>query len=87
MSLAEQGIDIEFHYIGETLDPMTTSGNCKILPSTTCATCPKLDYLLVGGPKPDYFLNVPPMLARFMCERAKEVSGFFTTRSRSPLWS
>jgi transcriptional regulator GlxA family with amidase domain len=77
--VAEAGIDIEFHYIGETMEPMTSTANAKIMPSTTCATCPKLDYLLVGGPAPSFFHNIPPVFANFMRERAEEVKGFFTT--------
>ena len=77
--LAEKGIDIEFHYIGESMEPMKSTANCYIQPSTTCATCPKLDYLLVGGPEPDFFLNIPPVFVNFMRERLEEVKGFFTT--------
>lgn len=78
--LAEHAIDIEFHYIGgETLDPVATTGNFRIAPTTTCADCPKLDYLLVGGPDPNFFLNVPKVFADFMRDRAGEVKAFFTT--------
>lgn len=79
LDLAGHGIDIQFHYIGESMEPMAGTANCKIQPSTTCASCPKLDYLLVGGPWPDFFRNVPTVYANFMLERAKEVKSFFTT--------
>ncbi|KAJ9615196.1 hypothetical protein H2200_001270 [Cladophialophora chaetospira] len=80
MDLAERGIDIEFHYIGgESLEPAVSSAHCKIQPSTTCATCPKLDYLLIGGPEPNFFLNLPPVFANFLRERVDEVKGIFTT--------
>ena len=79
LELAERGIDIEFHYIGESMEPMTSTANCKIQPSTTCATCPKLDYLLIGGPEPKFFLNLPPVWANFLRERVDEVKGLFTT--------
>jgi putative intracellular protease/amidase len=80
-SLAAKGIDIEFHHIGETMDPVTHTGNFKSTPTTTCATCPKLDYLLIGGPEPAYLQNIPPVMAAFMRERALEVKTFFTTCS------
>jgi transcriptional regulator GlxA family with amidase domain len=80
-SLVAKGIDIEFHHIGETMDPVTHTGNFKSTPTTTCATCPKLDYLLVGGPEPAYLQNISPVMAAFMRERALEVKTFFTTCS------
>lgn len=51
-ALADKAIDIEFHYIGETMDPVGLTAGAKWLPSTTCDDCPPLDYLLVGGPDP-----------------------------------
>ncbi|MCJ1313958.1 hypothetical protein MMC25_007638 [Agyrium rufum] len=75
----DRGYDIEIHYIGATMEPVAATGDCKIQPSTTCATCPKLDYLLVGGPLPDFFLNIPPVYAEFMRDRAEELKAFFTT--------
>lgn len=78
--LAERGLDVEFHYIGgETLEPALSTANCRILPTTTCADCPRLDYLLVGGPEPEFFMNIPKVFADFMRERAEEVEIFFTT--------
>jgi transcriptional regulator GlxA family with amidase domain len=80
-SLVARGIDIEFHHIGETMDPVTHTAGFKSTPTTTCATCPKLDYLLIGGPESDYVSNISPVMADFMRERAKEVNIFFTTCS------
>lgn len=79
LGFAERGIDIEFHYIGDTMDGLTGTANCTIKPTTTCATCPKLDYLLIGGPYPDFFLNVPDVFANFIRERVDELQGVFTT--------
>ena len=77
--LADGGIDIEFLYIGATMEAIEGTASCKLLPNTTCADCPKLDYLLIGGPWPEFFLNVPPVYANFIQERAKEVKTLFTT--------
>src|SRR5258708_27191054 len=39
------------HLIWKTLDPVTTGGGLRMLPTTTLATCPKLDVICVpGGP-------------------------------------
>jgi transcriptional regulator GlxA family with amidase domain len=77
--LSDKGIDIEFHHIAETLEPETLTGNFRATPTTTFATCPPLDYLLIGGPKFDYISNVPPATAEFIRSRAKEVKILFTT--------
>jgi transcriptional regulator GlxA family with amidase domain len=80
-ALASQGIDIEFHHIGETMDPVTHTAGFRSTPTTTCATCPPLDYLLIGGPDPEYLQEMSPVMTAFMRERAKEVKIFFTTCS------
>ncbi len=80
-SLAERGIDIEFHHIGESMEPVTHTAGFKSTPTTTCATCPKLDHLLIGGPEPSFFQKMPPTIANFIRERAKEVETVFTTCS------
>ncbi|KAJ5941694.1 hypothetical protein N7516_001862 [Penicillium verrucosum] len=67
--IADRGIDIEFHHIGDGLHP----------PTTTISACPKLDYLLIGGPSPDYTKNIPPAIASFVRERVNEVKIVFTT--------
>lgn len=39
------------HLIWKTLDPVTTGGGLRMLPTTTLAACPKLDVICVpGGP-------------------------------------
>lgn len=75
--LADRGIDIEFHYIGEEV--VTLSAGFKSQPTTTLSACPKLDYLLIGGPSPDYIKEIPPAIASFVRERAAEVKVVFTT--------
>ena len=70
---------IMFHHIGPTMDIVHTTGNIRIQPTTTIKDCPKLDYLLVGGPAPEYAMNVPQGMKDFMLERSKEVKTIFTT--------
>ncbi|KAJ5837130.1 DJ-1 domain InhA-type [Penicillium robsamsonii] len=77
--IAERGVDIEFHYIGEEMNSVIHSAGFKSQPTTTVSTCPKLDYLLIGGPSPTYLNEIPPAIARFVCERADEVKTVFTT--------
>jgi cyclohexyl-isocyanide hydratase len=39
------------HLVWKTLEPVTTGGGLRMLPTTTLATCPKLDVICVpGGP-------------------------------------
>ena len=70
---------ITFHHIGPTMEAVQTTGNLHIQPTTTLKACPKLDYLLIGGPAPDYAHNVPQEMKDFMVERSKEVKTVFTT--------
>ncbi|KAJ5958030.1 uncharacterized protein N7479_005180 [Penicillium vulpinum] len=77
-AIAERGIDIEFHYIGEEMDTVVHPTGFKSLPTTTFLACPKLDYLLIGGPSLAYLEKIPPAIARFVCERAGEVKNIFT---------
>jgi transcriptional regulator GlxA family with amidase domain len=77
--LAERGIDIEFHYIGEEMEPVVHDTGFRSLPTTTISTCPRLDYLLIGGPSPNYLKAIPPAIASFVCERVNEVKIVFTT--------
>ncbi|OQE35426.1 hypothetical protein PENCOP_c013G03440 [Penicillium coprophilum] len=77
--IAERGIDIEFHYIGENMDPVLHSAGFKSKPTITIADCPKLDYLLIGGPMSSYIQDIPPAIAKFVCERVDEVKTVFTT--------
>ena len=73
----DAGVEIEFHHIGEDLSPLTLTGNYTVQPTTTYDACPPLDYLLVGGPTPDY--RLPPSFVQFVQTRAKEVKILFTT--------
>lgn len=79
--LAEQlsAPNFTLHHIGPTMEPVLTTGNLHIQPTTTLKDCPKLDYLLIGGPMPDYAHNVPQDMKDFMLERSKEVKTIFTT--------
>lgn len=70
---------ITFHHIGPTMDPVSSSGGIRFVPTATIADCPKLDYLLIGGPAPNYFLDVPEDMKKFIVERSKEVKAMFTT--------
>ena len=77
--LSDKGIDMEFHHIAETMEPVTLPANFRAQPTTTCATCPTLDYLLIGGPKFEYISNPPPVMLDFIRSRAQEVKILFTT--------
>ncbi|CAG8239894.1 unnamed protein product [Penicillium salamii] len=75
--LAQRGIDIEFHYVGD--EPVTHAAGFKSQPTVAMADCPKLDYLLIGGPSPKYIEEIPPAIANFVRERTAEVKNVFTT--------
>ena len=78
--IVEKAIDIEFHYIAPTnLDPVQHTASFRSVPSVTCADCPKLDYLLVGGPDPKYIQTMPKEFIKFLQERVGEVKTIFTT--------
>ncbi|KAE8378290.1 class I glutamine amidotransferase-like protein [Aspergillus bertholletiae] len=76
----DQGIDIDFHYLAPTMDTVITLMNgFKLLPTTTFDKCPKLDGLLLGGPGPEFWNNIPDSYVKFMRQQAEEVEYFFTT--------
>lgn len=50
-----------------------------MVPTTTITDCPKLDYLLIGGPAPSYFKDLPEDMKKFIVDRSKEVKAIFTT--------
>ncbi|EXJ78957.1 hypothetical protein A1O3_08457 [Capronia epimyces CBS 606.96] len=80
--ISERGIpEIQFHYIAATsLDPVRLyTAGFTTLPTTTVADCPKLDYLLIGGPETSYIQNLPSEVSRFLQERVTEVTTIFTT--------
>lgn len=76
--LAKRAPKINFHHIGPTMEPVRLSAAFQAQPTTTIKDCPKLDYLLIGGPAPDYFKNLPADMKAFIIERSKEVRTIFT---------
>jgi transcriptional regulator GlxA family with amidase domain len=74
---AATGLDIVFHYVSSDMKPIRHTGNLQSLPTTTCEACPPLDYLLIGGPSPDY--QLPGVFTSFIRSRAPEVKAIFTT--------
>ena len=76
--LAEKAIDIEFHHINETMDPVALTAGMKTLPTTTCDDCPPLDFLLIGGPDPFAF-HLSDRFAEFLRAHVKAGKGIFTT--------
>jgi transcriptional regulator GlxA family with amidase domain len=74
----EQAIDIEFHHINESMDPVQLTGAAKALPTTTCDDCPPLDFLLVGGPDPVNH-KLSRRFAEFLRAQVKAGKGLFTT--------
>ncbi|TVY35851.1 Isonitrile hydratase [Lachnellula occidentalis] len=76
--MTAKAIDIEFHHINETLEPVTLTANVRLLPSTTCDTCPALDFLLVGGPDPLAY-KLSPRFAEFIRQHVAEGKVLFTT--------
>jgi transcriptional regulator GlxA family with amidase domain len=76
--MVDKAIDIKFHHIGETMDPVQMTGGLKVVPTTTCDTCPPLDFLLVGGPDPSKYV-LPDCFAEFIRQHVKAGGHLFTT--------
>lgn len=76
--ITEKAIDIKFHHINDTMDPVTMTGGVKIHPTTTIDNCPELDYLLVGGPDPANY-TLSDGFADFLRKHVKAGKGLFTT--------
>jgi len=76
--MTDKAIDIEFHHINETMDPVALTAGVKVLPSTTCDNCPPLDFLLVGGPDVSTF-KLPERFAEFLRAHVAAGKGLFTT--------
>lgn len=76
--MTEKAIDIEFHHINETLEPLTLTANVRLVPSTTCDTCPELDFLLVGGPDP-FAYNLSLRFSEFIQKHVEAGKVLFTT--------
>jgi transcriptional regulator GlxA family with amidase domain len=72
-----KAIDIEFHHINETMDPVTMTGGHRVLPTTTCDDCPPLDFLLIGGPDFTTY-TLSPRFAEFIKEHVKAGKQLFT---------
>ncbi|KAF5859083.1 hypothetical protein ETB97_003325 [Aspergillus alliaceus] len=76
---SNEGLDIEFHYLAPTLDSVTLMTGFRLQPTTTFEDCPKLDAILLGGPGPDFWDNIPESYVKFFHQKAEEVEYFFTT--------
>lgn len=46
---AAQALDLEFHWVSETNDPIRLTSGIKMLPTDTFETCPTLDIVLMGA--------------------------------------
>ena len=60
------------------LDPVELTAGYKVVPTTTCDTCPPLDYLLVGGPDPFKF-KLSSRFADFLRAHVAADKVLFTT--------
>jgi len=76
--MTKKAIDIEFHHINETMDPVALTAGMKVLPTTTCDDCPPLDFLLIGGPDPFNF-HLSDRFAEFLRAHVKAGKGLFAT--------
>lgn len=77
-TLGDRAIDIEFHLVGETLEPVLLTTNTSVNPTTTTDTCPPLDYLLVGGPDPAKE-HLTPAFEKFLKAHVAAEKGLFMT--------
>ena len=81
-AMISSSLDINFHHIGPTMDPVATTGGFYAKPTCTVDDCPRLDYLLVGGPHPEYFIEpgkMPGSMKRFIRDSSKECKTVFAT--------
>jgi transcriptional regulator GlxA family with amidase domain len=76
--MTAKAIDIDFHHIGETLEPLELTAGVKMVPSVTCDTCPPLDFLLIGGPDPFTFKR-SPRFSEFIQKHVAAGKVLFTT--------
>lgn len=76
--ITAKAIDIDFHHINETMDPVTLTAAMTVLPTTTCDNCPPLDILLVGGPDPVNY-HLPQRFAEFIRAHLEAGNLLFTT--------
>ncbi|KAM3078273.1 hypothetical protein ACMFMG_002432 [Clarireedia jacksonii] len=77
-SMASKAIDIEFHHINETMDPVSLTAGFKALPSTTIENCPPLDMLLIGGPDVTSW-HLPDSFKQFIRKHVDAGKLIFTT--------
>jgi len=68
-------IDVETHYIADSLEPVRLTAGAKIVPTDTYETCPRLDYLLVPGAMSAYRASDAEI--KFIQERHPEVKALF----------
>lgn len=78
-------LDITFHHIGMTMEPVKLTGGFLAQPTVTAEKCPHLDYLLVGGTDPMWALKpesedgMPEAMKDFIRERSKSCKTVFST--------
>lgn len=79
--LISKSLNISWHHVGPTMDPVSTSGGMRVNPTCTFENCPKLDYLIIGGPLPDYAIvpgQMPESMKEFLRQRSEECEKIFT---------
>ncbi|CZT11047.1 uncharacterized protein RCO7_10174 [Rhynchosporium graminicola] len=76
--LGSKAIDVVFHHINTTMDPVTMTSGCQLVPTTTVDDCPPLDYLLIGGPDPMTF-KLNEKFANFLRKHVAAGKGIFAT--------
>lgn len=74
-----RGADFTFHYVAPNKDVVETWSTVSVRPTCTFQDCPKLDYLIVGGPTSDYIESMPTEAKNFIRSKADEVKAIFTT--------
>ncbi|CRG92799.1 hypothetical protein PISL3812_09866 [Talaromyces islandicus] len=79
----KRGPELEYYHIHDSntgIAPVKLElENISAVGNTTCADCPPLDYLLLGGPMPDY--KLPEEMITFIKDRVAsgEIKTVFTT--------
>ncbi|KAL2065235.1 hypothetical protein VTL71DRAFT_2904, partial [Oculimacula yallundae] len=76
--MGAKAIDVVFHHINTTMDPVTMTSGVSINPTTTVDDCPPLDFLLIGGPDPMTF-KLDEKFAEFLRKHVAAGKGIFTT--------
>lgn len=78
VGMTEKAIDIQFHHINETMEPVTLTAATKVLPTTTLEDCPDLDYLLIGGPDTSTY-KLSEAFTEFIRKHVEAGKGLFAT--------